>query len=229
MYKFTLMILAAGFGTRMNSLTKKIPKPLLKINNTTFLTNTINFFEKLGCDKFIINTHYLHDKIKNYIKLNHFNKNIKLIYEPEILNTGGALKNSLNYFESKNFLVTNSDVFWDKSNIKDVNDFISNINIYESYHLLLVKKKNIIGIENLSGDFAFQNNYIRRWVKGDPIIYYSGLQILNPKIISNFNQTKFSVNKIWDHLISKRKLKAQIMKSNLLHIGDIKTYYKIST
>ena len=47
MRNFTLMILAAGFGTRMESLTKNIPKPLLKINNSTLLTNTINFFENL--------------------------------------------------------------------------------------------------------------------------------------------------------------------------------------
>jgi len=72
------MILAAGFGTRMESLTKKIPKPLLKINNSTLLTNTIKFFENLGCNKFIINTHYLHENLKDYINLKHSKKNIYL-------------------------------------------------------------------------------------------------------------------------------------------------------
>ena len=70
MRNFTLMILAAGFGMRMQSLTKNIPKPLLKINNSTLLTNTINFFENLGCKKFLINTHYLHENLKDYINLN---------------------------------------------------------------------------------------------------------------------------------------------------------------
>ena len=71
MRNFTLMILAAGFGRRMESLTKNIPKPLLKIKNSTLLTNTINFFENLGCNKFIINTHYLHENLKDYINLKH--------------------------------------------------------------------------------------------------------------------------------------------------------------
>ena len=97
MRNFTLMILAAGFGTRMESLTKNIPKPLLKINNSTLLNNTINFFEKLGCNKFIINTHYLHENLKDYINLKHSNKNIYLIYEPQILDTGGVVKNSIKY------------------------------------------------------------------------------------------------------------------------------------
>ena len=55
MNNFTLMILSAGFGTRMQNLTRNIPKPLLKINNTTLIKNTINFFEKIGCNRFIIN------------------------------------------------------------------------------------------------------------------------------------------------------------------------------
>ena len=72
MRDFTLMILAAGFGKRMGNLTKNIPKPLLKIKHTTLLSNTINFFEKLGCNKFIINTHYLHNKLEKYIKKKFF-------------------------------------------------------------------------------------------------------------------------------------------------------------
>ena len=37
------IILGAGFGKRMQPITKKIPKPLVKINNITLLENSINF------------------------------------------------------------------------------------------------------------------------------------------------------------------------------------------
>ena len=227
MRNFTLMILAAGFGTRMESLTKNIPKPLLKINNSTLLTNTINFFENLGCKKFLINTHYLHENLKDYINLKHSNKNIYLIYEPQILDTGGGVKNSIMYFDSKNFLVVNADIYWDESNINDVNNFIDIIDQFESYFLLLSNKKNTIGIERSYGDFVVDNDYVRRWMEGDPVIFFSGLQILNPKIFENFESNKFSMNKIWDKLILEKKLKAKIMKSKLLHIGDKKTFNKI--
>ena len=46
MHNFSMMILAAGFGTRMESLTDNTPKPLLKIKNKTLLGNTIDFFEE---------------------------------------------------------------------------------------------------------------------------------------------------------------------------------------
>ena len=227
MRNFTLMILAAGFGMRMESLTKNIPKPLLKINNSTLLTNTINFFENLGCKKFIINTHYLHENLKDYINLKHPKKNIYLIYEPQILDTGGGVKNSIKYFDSKNFLVVNADIYWDASNINDVNNTIDIIDKFESYFLLLSNQKNTFGIERSYGDFVIHNDYVRRWMEGDPVIFFSGLQILNPKIFDNFESTRFSMNKIWDKLILEKKLKAKIMKSKLFHIGDIKTFNKI--
>ena len=227
MRNFTLMILAAGFGTRMGSLTKNIPKPLLKINNSTLLNNTIIFFEKLGCNKFIINTHYLHENLKDYINLKYSKKNIYLIYEPKILDTGGGVKNSIKYFDSKNFLVTNADIYWNETNINDVNNFINIIDQFESYFLLLSNQKNTIGIERSYGDFVIHSYYVRRWMECDPVIFFSGLQILNPKIFEHFESNKFSMNKIWDKLILEKKLKAKIMQSKLFHIGDKKTFNKI--
>ena len=66
MNNFTLMILCAGFGSRMLNLTRSTPKPLLKYKNKVLLKNTIDFFTNMGCDEILINTHYLHNKIKKY-------------------------------------------------------------------------------------------------------------------------------------------------------------------
>ncbi len=43
MKNFTLMILCAGFGSRMLNLTRRTPKPLLKYKNKILLKNTIDF------------------------------------------------------------------------------------------------------------------------------------------------------------------------------------------
>ena len=42
------IILGAGFGKRMRPITKKIPKPLIKIRGITLLENSINFLNSLG-------------------------------------------------------------------------------------------------------------------------------------------------------------------------------------
>ena len=227
MINFTTMILAAGFGTRMQRLTNNTPKPLLKLNNKSLLSNSIDFFEKLGCDKFVINTHYLHEQFKKYIKLYHSNKNIKLIYEPEILGTGGGIKNAINYFENKNFVVANSDILWKDDNVKDIKSFLSGINNVKFCKLLISNKQNSIGLNKDFGDFIIENNYLRRWKKNDQIFFYSGLQIVNPVIFNNIYQNKFSINQIWENLINKKKISGFLMESKFFHIGDINTFLKI--
>jgi len=217
------MILAAGYGTRMLPLTKKKPKPLLKIKNNTLLENTIIFFEKLGCNKFIINTHYLHEQIEIFIKKKFPKKNIILNYEINILNTGGGIKNSIKYFNNENLVVTNSDIFWDENNKQDVMDFIQDIDNIEACSILLLQKINAIGENKDKGDFILEQSLIKRWIDNNPILYYSGLQIINPNIFDLTEKEKFSMNIIWNKLINKRRLKGKIMKSQWIHVGDINT------
>ena len=101
---FNLMILAAGYGKRMNKLTHSIPKPLLKINNKELLRHNIDFFTNLGCKKIIINTHYLHDKVQHCIERYYSDRNIIISYEPTLLNTGGGIKNALSSLGNNNFI-----------------------------------------------------------------------------------------------------------------------------
>ena len=223
MRKFTLMILAAGYGTRMLSLTKNKPKPLLKIKKNTLLENTLVFFEKLGCEKFIINTHFLHEQIDIFIKKKFPKKNIILNHEINILNTGGGIKNSIKYFNNKNIVVTNADIFWEENNKEDVIDFIKDIDDIQACSILLLKNINAIGLNKDKGDFILENSLIERWRNNNPILYYSGLQIINPKIFNLTKKEKFSMNLIWDKLINKRKLTGKIMKSQWIHVGDINT------
>ena len=228
MKNFTTMILAAGFGSRMKDLTEKIPKPLLKIKNTTLLSNTINFFENIGCNRFILNTHYLYKELNNYINSMHSDKDIILIHEPEILDTGGGIKNALKFFNNKNFLVTNCDIFWRKNNILDIKDFLFDLQKVKNCQLLLARKNKTYGVNKNSGDFVLENNSLRRWKKNDQINFYSGLQVLNPSVFNNIYKSKFSINEIWDNLIKKKELSGVIMQSDLFHIGDINTYLDIT-
>ena len=83
------IILAAGFGKRLNPLTLKTPKPLLKICGTTVLENTINLLKNYGIQEIVINTFYLSEQIVSFLnKLNLEIKIISIVEEKEILGTG---------------------------------------------------------------------------------------------------------------------------------------------
>ena len=62
------MILAAGFGKRMQPLTKNCPKPLLEVHGIKLLEYSIKFLLDNGISEIIVNTHYLHEQIKEFIK-----------------------------------------------------------------------------------------------------------------------------------------------------------------
>ena len=217
---FSAMILAAGYGKRMLSLTKEIPKPLVKVNNISLLKNSIDFLYKIGCKKIVINTHYKHNLISDFIQEIYTNHNITISYEKNILDTAGGVKNAMKLFDDENIIVTNSDIFWKKENEIDVVNLVNNFNSKEECRLLLVERKKAHGLINKVGDFSLNNNYIKRWKSGDRILYYTGLQMLSLNILNHFTLSKFSFKDVWDFQIKKNALYGNLMFSNLYHVGD---------
>ena len=223
MKSFSLMIMCAGFGSRMIDLTKNKPKPLLEIKNITLLENCINFFLSIGCNRILINTHYLYKDIENFIKKNFKDYPISLVYEPVILGTGGGIKNIFNFTKKENILVSNSDILWQDKNKKDIINFARDINDIKNCKLLLSKEKNFLGLKSSNGDFRIINNKVSRWTKGDEIIFYSGLQIVSPNIFKNTTNI-FPMNTIWDNLIKQNNLIGEVIDSKITHIGDKKSF-----
>ena len=200
------MILAAGFGKRLNPLTNNCPKPLIKIGNETLLSNTINFLEESGIKQIVINTHYLSEQIKKYINEKKFKSDITIINEKEkILDTGGGVLNALKYF-NQSFLCINPDTIWNLNYIKELqqleNDFFSN---KRKCSLLVVNKKKSFD-KNLKGDFSLKNGFITREENENLKYIYTGLQIIDPKIFFNIDEVIFSINLIWNKLIKKKTI-----------------------
>ena len=223
MSKFTLLILCAGFGKRMLDLTKNLPKPLLNVNDKPLLSHTINFFKEIGCNEFLINTHYLNNKIENYIN-NYFNNYpIKLIHEPSILGTGGGIKNIFNYTQSKKICVVNSDIYWQSENKLDLINFLDGLDNVTHCKILLSNEKNFFGLKKNHGDFNVLDNIVTNWIEGNELFYYTGLQIVSKNIFTNSKKV-FPMNEIWNKLISRKLLKAELINSKIFHIGDKNTF-----
>jgi len=222
------MILAAGFGKRLNPLTQSCPKPLLKIGKETLLSNTINFLEKSEIKEIVINVHYLGDQIVEYINNKKFNLNIKIINEKEkILDTGGGILNALKYF-NESFVCINPDTIWNVNYLKELKKMESNFLLNEKKCYLLVVDKAKSFDKNLKGDFNLKNDLIKREKDEDLKYIYTGLQIINPEIFFNINDKVFSINKVWDKLIQTNELCALESKISFLHISTLDIYNKLN-
>lgn len=107
------MVLAAGMGSRLGDVGKKIPKCLLEVGGKTMLEHVIDRLKAAGVHALCINTHHLASQVENFIKnKNNFGIEIRISYEPKLLGTGGGLKKVLDFFGGRDpFFMHNADVY----------------------------------------------------------------------------------------------------------------------
>ena len=222
----TALILCAGFGKRLNPITLKKPKPLLELNNITMLETCIKLIETLGIKKIIINTFYLRDQISNFLINKNFNSEIRIIEDGKnILDTGGGILNMVNHSEENDFLIFNPDTLWQKEYLDEIvkmKEFYFSKNIK---NILLLVKKKLSFDKNFNGDFNLENNLILKSKKRDFI--YTGCQILNKKLFVDYKVENFSIIKVWNNLIHKKKLYGFQSSNDFYHLTDLETFRKL--
>jgi len=108
------IILAGGFGTRLQAVVADVPKPMAPIGQVPFLSYLLKYLHNYGVRKAVLSTGYLSDKIKDYYG-DSFGGDMELVYsvEQEPLGTGGAVLQSASYTADDNILVINGDTFFD--------------------------------------------------------------------------------------------------------------------
>lgn len=107
------LILAAGQGTRLGSLTREVPKPMLAVNGRPVLEYIVRWLAWYGIDDIAMNLCHAPDAV-----VDHFGDGsrfgVRIIYsrEPHLLGTAGALR-PLAHFLTEPFLLVYGDVLTD--------------------------------------------------------------------------------------------------------------------
>ena len=222
----TAFILCAGFGKRLNPLTLDTPKPLIKLNNITVLETCINLIENLGIQKITLNTFYLKDQIHDFINNKKFKSKISIIEDGEsILDTGGGIKNMMKHTNEDNVLIFNPDTIWKKNYF---NEIIEMENMYFSKKLkniLLLVKKELSFDKNLNGDFDLKENLIIK--DNERKFIYTGCQIINKKLLSDYKDKNFPITNVWNDLIKKKELYGFETDNDFYHLTDLETFRKL--
>jgi len=176
------MILAAGYGTRLRPYTNHTPKPLFSIAGRPLLDEIICRLQRAGCDAVIINTHHLHQQIEAFVADQNYSLEIHTRHEPEILGTGGAIKNVSDFWDNQPFMVINADI-------------VADLNLAEIYngHCRRQPPATLV----LCDDPAFNSVTVEQneWITGfcDPsrsgdhtarwLLTFTGVQVLDPLVL----------------------------------------------
>ena len=108
------MILAAGLGTRLRPLSLKKPKALVPVGNRPVIDRVIHYLMEHNINEIIINAHHHHQQIVKHIAGGRpYGISIQVRVEPEILGTGGGIKNTDDFWDKAPFIVINSDILTD--------------------------------------------------------------------------------------------------------------------
>jgi N-acetyl-alpha-D-muramate 1-phosphate uridylyltransferase len=221
----TALILCAGFGKRLNPITLEIPKPLLKINDSTLLDHCIQLIIDLDIKKILINTFYLKEKFYEFFKNRNYKVDIEVVEDGNIiLDTGGGVLNLINKSKDENFLILNPDTIWNKNYLEEVNAMIELFFSKKIKNLLLLVNKNLSFDKDVEGDFGLQNYLINQKNKN---FIYTGCQILNRSIIEKEELTNFSITKIWYDLIKVNQLYGFESKINFHHTTNLRIFKKL--
>ena len=222
----TALVLCAELGKRLNPVSLKTPKPLIKINNVTLLDNTLNLIEKLGIQKVKINTFYLQEQIASFISQHRLKRNIEIIKDgKEILNTGGGIYNLIRSSSEEDFLVFNPDTLWTKNYLNIINKMKDYYYTHKVKNLLMVVNKTRSFDVRFKGDFELEKGKLLK--KDENNYIYTGCQIINKNLFEKIKESSFSISKIWSKLIDSKNLHGYESKENFIHLTDLEIYNKL--
>jgi NDP-sugar pyrophosphorylase family protein len=107
-------VLAAGFGNRLRPLTDNLPKPLVPIFQKPLITFAFDHLIATGVRKLLVNTHRHPECFAHTFPSQSYESvGIEFLHEPELLETGGGIKNAEPFLDPSPFIVYSGDILTD--------------------------------------------------------------------------------------------------------------------
>lgn len=202
------MILAAGRGERMGSLTSHTPKPLLRAGDKLLIEYAIESFVKAEIREIVINVAYLAEKIQKTIgNGSRYGANIEYSVENERLETGGGIYHALPLLGEQPFVVMSSDVV-------------------TSYPLSRLPKQplglaHIVLVKNPpfhpEGDFGLRKPYID--FNSTPKRNFAGIGVYRPEMFMDCDPGFFPLNHILFPAIRSLQVTGEYYDGKWYNIG----------
>jgi NDP-sugar pyrophosphorylase family protein len=220
-----LLILAGGFGTRLQHLGLGLPKALVPVAASPFLELQLQNWLKQGITSFVFLLHHQADRITQYLHIAQHGLlsgcDLSIVVEKTALDTGGAIANAVKELSlTGDFLVTNADT-WLDAGIADLQKVSS-----PAIAVLHVAKGDRFG----SVDFD-DKHAVTGFKEKDPFRtecwISAGMYRLNASLFAAWGGDRVSVERdLFPLLLEKKHLRAVKIQSNFIDIGVPEDYHR---
>jgi D-glycero-alpha-D-manno-heptose 1-phosphate guanylyltransferase len=216
------IILAGGFGSRLQSVVKDVAKPMAPVGNKPFLHILMDYLHQEGIENFVLSLGYKAETVSAYFEKLSLPYAIQYIIENEPLGTGGGIKKALQALDANEFLVVNGDTFFQIPIAKFIQDAQ---NSAADFFMALMENKNT----NRFGSVRLDNELIVDF--GTPQtdgLNNAGVYFLKKaEFLIACETDKFSLEtEIFPKLIRNKQLKAKCYEAYFIDIGIPEDYQR---
>lgn len=172
------IILAGGFGTRLQSAVNNVPKCMAPVNGKPFISYVVNHLLSQGVNRIIFSLGYKSESIIDYIEKEYKNLDKEYSIEQTPLGTGGAIKLACTKAKEKRVIIQNGDTLF-KVNVRDLTNFHYSKNadcVVALKEMVNIDRYGTVDMNNKNIIIAFNQNHSCQFG-----LINGGVYILNAK------------------------------------------------
>ncbi|MCL6519710.1 MAG: NDP-sugar synthase [Armatimonadetes bacterium] len=221
------MILAAGVGSRLDPLTRNVPKPMVPIMNKPVMEHIVELLARHGFRNIMVNLHYLGDQIESYFgDGSRWGVKIHYSHEDRLWGDAGSVKRCENFFDST-FVVIGGD------DLADI-DLSRLVNLHKEKKAICTIALSLVDDPSEYGiALCDERDRITRFIekpKGEVIfsnLANTGIYVLEPEIFELIPKDTFFGfgNNVFPLLLEqKRRFYGCITSGYWRDVGNLKQY-----
>ena len=215
----TVLILCGGLATRLQPITKTIPKSLVMVNNKPMLQYQLDMLQKQGIRHVVLCVGYLGEMIQDTFGDKY--RDILLEYSfdgPKLIGTGGAIKKAYSKL-SDTFFVLYGDSYLPVE-YKPILEYFHTTN--KEGLMTLFKNDNLYDTSNV----VFKNNQIICYDKKNKITDMNyidyGLSIFNVSVFKTYPaDCSFDLSQVMVNLVNNKQLAGYEVFNRFYEMGSI--------
>ncbi|HEX8486168.1 nucleotidyltransferase family protein [Sphingomonas sp.] len=220
----TAMVMAAGLGKRMRPLTATRPKPLVVVAGKPLIDHVLDRLRSAGVARAVVNVHYLADALEAHLARQPAGLDILISDErAQLLETGGGLVRARPMLGDDPIVVVNSDNLWIDGPVDTIRLLASRFDPATMDALLLMVPLARAHNHRARGDFHLDGQGLitgrQRRGRMAPFVY-TGVQIINPAIITDAPEGPFSTNLFWNRAIEAGRAYGQVHQGLWFDVGS---------
>ncbi len=218
----SVMVLAAGLGTRLRPLTDKLPKPLVPVAGKPLIDHILDRLAAANFSHAILNVHHLADLLETHVAARASPRITISDERTHLLDSGGGVLKALPLLGTKPFLIHNCDSIWTEGAVSNL------ARLAECWDettmdclLLLAPAASSLGYHG-RGDFALEaSGRLRRRTAEESVPFaFAGVSVAHPRLFDGAPQGPFSLNRPWDAAIARGRAFGIVLDGSWMHVGD---------